>query len=65
MILLVQVLSAWIGIALFFLAFGRGENPAPAIVYIPVIALFMWLGTWLYSRWKYGKGTKVTPSPPE
>lgn len=63
MIALVQVISAGIGIALFFFAFRH--DPPPGIVYVPVIALSMWLGVKLYARLRYGKGTKVTPSPPE
>jgi multisubunit Na+/H+ antiporter MnhB subunit len=65
MIALVQVLSGTLGIVLFFLAFGRGADPAPWIVYLPVIALFSWAGTKLYVRWRYGPGVKVTPSRPQ
>lgn len=63
MIPLVQVVSAFIGI--FGFAFAFRHSPPPWIVYIPVIALSMWLGTWLYVRLRYGKGVKVTPSRPK
>lgn len=63
MIALVQVVSAAIGI--FGFAFAFRHDPPPGIVYVPVIALSMWLGVKLYVRLRYGKGTKVTPSRPE
>jgi multisubunit Na+/H+ antiporter MnhB subunit len=63
MIALVQVLSGTLGVVLFFLAFQH--DPPPGIVYVPVMALSMWLGVKLYVRWRYGKGIKVTPSRPE
>lgn len=63
MIPLVQVVSAFIGIVGFRLAFF--DDPAPWIVYIPVIAFSMWLGTWLYVRLRYGRGVKVWTSRPK
>lgn len=63
MIALVQFLSGTLGIVLVAVSFRH--DPPPWIVYIPVIALFSWVGTKLYVRWKYGKGVKVTLSRPE
>lgn len=63
MIPLVQVVSAAIGIIGFRLAFF--DDPAPWIVYVPVIMASMWFGTWLYVRLRYGRGVKVTPSRPK
>jgi hypothetical protein len=63
MIPLVQVLSALLAIVLVAVAFR--DDPPPWIVYVPVIALFSWLGTWLYVRWRYGRGVKVWPSRPQ
>lgn len=63
MIPLVQVVSAIVGIVLFFLAFRH--DPPPWIVYLPVVAGSSWLGTWLYVRLRYGRGVKVWPSRPE
>lgn len=62
MIPLIQVVAGSIGVILFGWAF-RHDKP-PWIVYVPVLWLSSWLGTWLYARLRYGKGVKVFPSRP-
>lgn len=66
MMILVQTLSGIVGVVAFtlFAKFGLGEAPnsVPVLLYILSGFVVSCAGTWLYARWKYGKGTTVTPS---
>lgn len=64
MILLTQMIGACGAIALLaalstFLP-GQSPNSVPWMLYAIVAALGGWGLSWLYARWRYGKGVKVT-----
>jgi hypothetical protein len=63
MVLLVQILSGLLGLVLTAAAFH--DDRPPWIIYAAIMALFSWGGTWLYARWRFGRGVKVTPSRPQ
>ena len=65
MLLLVQTVSAIIGAGIVALLFAEGEPPPPWFVYVVAAGASGWAGTWLYARWRYGKGVTVTPSRPD
>lgn len=65
MLILVQTVSACLGVAVAALLFAR-MDPAPnSVLYIAAAFFAGWGGTWLYARWRYGKGVTVEPSQPE
>jgi hypothetical protein len=61
MVLIVQTISALLGITVTFLIFENRPS-APAMVYMAAAFFSGWLGTWLYARWKVGRGVTVPPS---
>jgi hypothetical protein len=63
MIVLVQILSGLLAIVLVAVAFH--DDQPPWIIYALAAGLSSWAGTWLYARWRYGRGVKVTPSRPQ
>ena len=63
MFLLVQMVSALAAIALTFICFQ--DDPPPVAIYVAVAVAAGWGSTKLLAMWKYGRGTKVTPSRPE
>jgi hypothetical protein len=65
MIALVQILSGLLGLVLTAVAFHGDPDPPPWLILAAIMALFSWGGTWLYARWRYGRGVKVTPSRPQ
>jgi drug/metabolite transporter (DMT)-like permease len=62
MLLFIQTISAIIGIVVAAL-FQQHTNP-PWPVYAAIAAACGWAGTWLYARWRYGRGVIVTSSLP-
>jgi len=65
MLIVVQTVSACLGVALVALLFARDPEPPPVGVYIAAAFFAGWGGTWLYARWRFGKGVTVEPSQPE
>lgn len=63
MLLFVQTVSALAGLAITTLLLVD-LNP-PWMVYAGAAFLSGWGGTWLYARWKVGRGVTVHPSWPE
>jgi protein-S-isoprenylcysteine O-methyltransferase Ste14 len=62
MIVLVQMLSGMLAVVLLTVAFH--DDPPPWIILAVAAGLASWAGTWLYVRWRYGRGVKVLPSRP-
>lgn len=65
MMLFVQTVSALLGVAIAALLFANDSPPPPWPLYAITAFAFGWAGTWLYARWRYGKGVTVNPSLPE
>lgn len=65
MLIVVQTVSACLGLAVVAFLFERNPDPLPVGIYIAVAFFSGWGGTWLYARWRYGKGVTVEPSQPE
>lgn len=65
MTVLVQMISGLLGVVAVSLLLDQTPPHAPAFVYVVAAGLSAWLGTYLYARWKHGRGVNVTPSRPK
>ena len=65
MVFFILIVSALLGVGIAALLFAGPPDPAPPVIYMAAAGASGWAGTWLYSRWKHGKGVTVTPSRPK
>jgi hypothetical protein len=62
MLIFVQAVAAIVGIGIAAI-FLQASNP-PWPVYAGIGFGCDWGATWLFARWRYGRGVTVSPSPP-
>ena len=66
MMLLIQTVAAGIGVIVTGLlaqyVLGDSPNSVPWPIYAGAGFLFGYAATWLYARWKFGKGISITLS---